>query len=118
MKSPADALVEWRCSCGDLVGFLRRIDGQLAITLRGMTDYGGSLRWEPDRPYSTGSTMSSTCGRHWVQIAPEGQEPRGRARRVVILPAGEPFRETRRKISGQPLTLVRWHEYHERLTEQ
>lgn len=102
MKLPKDAVVEWRCRCGGLCGYVRVVDDKITWTHRARgIDRGWGSR--PPRGAggealqdvevteqfrrmvlrSTGLTVS--CGRHLGQVYEDDFLPgKGRRRRVVV----------------------------------
>lgn len=100
MRLPPDALIEWRCHrCGALAGYVRSIDGRLALSWSsdGPEDRFNrpptSRRGSRDFLIVTAELISEieargwfavNCGRHEVGVPPEGFVPRPPRRRKVL----------------------------------
>ena len=120
MRVPPDAIVEWRCSCGRLVGFLQIVDRVLVATKRQYVREEGeawSTRTVPRRgiptPGSDDVTWGSgTCGRHMVELRKSHLRPDRVKRRKVIIQPSSTISTSRRphrpgdRPSGGPTTFV------------
>lgn len=113
MKMPADALVEWRCTCGKLYGFVRKRSGRYVFTAgrrtpnfvayRPTETEDREFRVTADEPFPEGFTQASPgtaflevwCGRHLGHIPTDGWQPQGVHRRKVMIPPRQSVKNTR-----------------------
>lgn len=88
MSVPPDALIEWRCKCGRIVGYARSVTGRGFWAYRTITtdDRTPRVRAEkPIPPILPASGLHTTCGRHIVTIRSADLRASPTRKRVVIL---------------------------------